>query len=107
MLAMAVSVLMVLAGTGACAISGSRGAAWITLGAAMVWPFVNRPLEGPVLLVIGHAHGLTVSDVLSPAGVLLSVLVLTGRLRGSPQGGAGSNVSRAIPPPACSAGKSD
>ena len=79
---------------GALAVAGSRIAAWITLGVSLVWPFVNRPMEGPVLLVVGQGHGLTVSDLLAPAGVLLSVVVLRGwrrhRLAGSDSGGGAS-----------------
>lgn len=87
MLEIAVVVFIVLVVAGSFAVAGSRVAAWITLAAALGWPFVNRPVEGPVLLVIGQGHGLTVSDLLAPAGVLLAVLALTGRLRRSASGG--------------------
>ncbi|MEP6563435.1 MAG: hypothetical protein ABJD68_20435 [Nakamurella sp.] len=94
MLVIAVAVLFVLALAGSLAVAGSRVGAWITLGAALVWPLVNRPMEGPVLLVIGQGHGVTLSDLLAPAGVLLSVLVLTGRLRRSATGSnAGGDAS--------------
>lgn len=86
MFEIALAVLLVLAVAGCLAVAGSRVAAWITLGAALVWPFVNRPMEGPVLLIIGRGHGLTVSDLLAPAGLALSVLALTGRLRRSAKG---------------------
>jgi hypothetical protein len=78
---------------GALAVAGSRVAAGITLGAALVWPVVDRPVEGPVLMVVGQGHGLTVSDLLAPAGVVVSVLVLSGWLRRPPRG---SNVGRGV-----------
>jgi hypothetical protein len=90
-LEIAVTVVLVMAVAGAFAVAGSRVAAWITLGSSLLWPFVNRSMEGPVLLVVGRGHGLTVSDLLAPAGVLLSVVVLRGwrrrRLAGSDSGG--------------------
>jgi hypothetical protein len=81
MFEIAVTVILVMAVAGALAVAGSRVAAWITLGSSLLWPFVNRSMEGPVLLVVGHGHGLTMSDLLAPAGVLLSVVVLRGWLR--------------------------
>lgn len=94
MIEIAFIVLLVMTVAGFRSVAGSRVAAWITLGAALVWPFVNRPMEGPVLLTIGQGHGVTMSDLLTPAGVLLSVLVLTGRLRRSAKAGnAGGDAS--------------
>ena len=90
-IALAVLVVMTLAGS--LAVAGSRVAAWATLGTALLWPFVNRPMEGPVLLVVGQGHGLTVSDLLAPAGVLLSIVVLRGRLRCEPGGSNGGDAS--------------
>lgn len=92
MFEVALTVLLVMAGAGALAAAGSRRAAWLTLGAAVVWPFLNGPMEGPVMLVVGHGHGLTLSDLLAPAGVLLSIGMLTGwcrrAVRGHSDGGA-------------------
>ena len=94
MFEIAVTVVLVMAVAGALAVAGSRVAAWITLGSSLLWPFVNRSMEGPVLLVVGRGHGLTVSDLLAPAGVLLSVVVLRGwrrrRFAGSDSGGGAS-----------------
>lgn len=78
MFGIALTIALVLAVAGCGAVAGSRVAAWITLAAALLWPFLNRPLEGPVLLVIGQGHGLTVSDLLTPAGVVVSVLAFKG-----------------------------
>jgi hypothetical protein len=93
-LEIAVTVILVMAVAGAFAVAGSRVAAWITLGSSLLWPIVNRSMEGPVLFVVGRGHGLTVSDLLAPAGVLLSVVVLCGwrrrRLAGSDSGGGAS-----------------
>lgn len=86
MLTMALVVLLVMAAAGVRSIAGSRVALWVALAAALVWPFVNRPIEGPVLLVIGRGHGVTVSDLLTPVVVLLSVMALSGRFRRSAPG---------------------
>lgn len=91
MFEIALAVVLVMTVAGCRAVAGSRAAAWTTLATALVWPFVNRPMEGPVLLVIGQGHGVTLSDLLAPAGVLLSVLTLTGRLGRSARG---SNTGR-------------
>jgi hypothetical protein len=75
-------------------VAGFRFAAWITLASSLLWPFVNRSMEGPVLLVVGQGHGLTVSDLVTPACVLLSVMVLRGwgrrRPASSDSGGSAS-----------------
>ena len=41
-----------------------------------LWLLVNKPLEGPVLLVLTRAHGITLSDLLSAAGVILAAVLL-------------------------------
>ena len=105
-MAVALAVLLFMVGAGMCATSGSRVAAWLALGAAFVWPFVNRPLEGPVLFVIGHGHGLTASDLLAPAGVLLSLLAITRRLRGPQEKAVDEGASSGVEVPACSAAQS-
>ena len=74
-------VLIALVAAGSRAVSGSRPAAWTLLGLALLWPFVNRTIEGPVLLVVGVRHGVTVSDLLTPLAALLAVGVLTGLRR--------------------------
>jgi hypothetical protein len=81
MFVIALVVLITLAAAGSRAVSGSRPAAWTLLGTALLWPFVNRTIEGPVLLVVGAGHGLTVSDLLTPPAALLAVGVLTGLRR--------------------------
>lgn len=42
------------------------------LACAVLWPFVNHPLEGPVLWVLSPSHGLVLSDLLVPLGVLIA-----------------------------------
>jgi hypothetical protein len=54
--------------------------AFAFLATALVWPLVNRPLEGPVLIVVAPKHGLTVSDLLTPVAVAVVALQLS-RLR--------------------------
>ena len=76
-------VLIAVVAAGSRAVSGSRPAARILLGLALLWPFVNRAIEGPVLLVVGAGHGVTVSDLLTPSAALLALAVgvLTGLRR--------------------------
>lgn len=53
----------------------SRAWGWLLLLASGAWlPVNNGVLEGPVLLVVTGKHGLTVSDLLGVAGVLLGGL---------------------------------
>jgi hypothetical protein len=56
----ALVVLVGLAAAGSRAVSGSRPAAPTLLGMALLWPFVNRTIEGPVLLVVGADRDLAV-----------------------------------------------
>ena len=78
MFVIALVVLITMAAAGSRAVSGSRPAAWTLLGSALVWPFVNRTIEGPVLLALGRGHGLAVSDLLTPLAAILAVGALTG-----------------------------
>jgi hypothetical protein len=87
-------VLTGMAAAGSRAISGSRPAAWTLLGMALLWPFVNRTIEGPVLLVVGAGHGLTVSDLLASLAALLAVGVLIGLRRRLTSRTAGPDPSR-------------
>jgi hypothetical protein len=44
-----------------------------------LWLLVNKPLEGPVLLVLTRGHGVTLSDLLAVAGVVLAGVLLSRR----------------------------
>jgi hypothetical protein len=46
------------------------------LVAAVVWIFVNKPVEGPVLLLLSPTHGVTVADLGSVAAVLVAGFLL-------------------------------
>jgi hypothetical protein len=41
-----------------------------------VWLLVDKPLEGPVLVAVSRGHGITLSDLLAPAGVALAAVLL-------------------------------
>lgn len=41
---------------------------------ALIWPFVNGPLEGDVLVVLDRTHGITVSDFLSVLAVVIALI---------------------------------
>ena len=41
-----------------------------------MWLLVDKPLEGPVLVGISHGHGITLSDLLAPAGVAFAAVLL-------------------------------
>lgn len=60
--------------------SGRRRWPLLLLLGSLVWPLVNGPLEGPVLWVPIPGHGLTVSDLLTPIGVLAAVSRLRRRI---------------------------
>jgi hypothetical protein len=49
---------------------------------AVVWVFVNEPVEGPTLLILTRTHGVTAADLLSVAAVLVAIGLLLPRRRG-------------------------
>lgn len=53
-----------------------RSAAVALLVAAIVWVFVNGPVEGPVLLLLSPKHGVTVADLGSVVAVLAAAALL-------------------------------
>ena len=70
MLAALVLVALVLA-AGLCARFGMPGV--LTLAAvSIIWLVVNKPMEGPVLLVVVRGHGLTGGDLAGLAGLGLA-----------------------------------
>ena len=44
-----------------------------TLGLAVLWPFVDRPLTGRLLMVLSENKGVTQSDLISVFAVLVVV----------------------------------
>jgi hypothetical protein len=69
---------------------GSRGrlrrtAAVLLLPVSAAWVAFNGRIEGPVLLSLSRAHGVTASDLLAVVGVLVALAVLL-RGRRPPQG---------------------
>ena len=46
-----------------------------TVGLAVLWPFVDRPLTGRLLMVLSDNKGVTQSDLIS----VLAVLIATGQ----------------------------
>jgi hypothetical protein len=53
-----------------------RAAALLLLPASAAWVLFNGPIEGPILLTLSANHGVTVSDLLAVAGVLVAGVVL-------------------------------
>jgi hypothetical protein len=41
------------------------------VGVALLWLRANKPIEGPVLLVLEPAHGLTLADLLAAVPLML------------------------------------
>ena len=72
----AVLVLLALAGTVLLCRRDSPVGPVVLIVLCAVWLLVNKPLEGPVLLVLSHGHGITVSDLLAPAGVAFAAVRL-------------------------------
>jgi hypothetical protein len=59
--------------------SAKRTAALALVVAAVVWAFVNGPVEGPVLAKLTPDHGVTLADL----GSVLAVVVAAGLLMSS------------------------
>jgi hypothetical protein len=77
----AVLILLAIAGT----VPLCRRDTWVWPAVLILlcglWLLVNKPLEGPVLVVISRGHGITLSDLLAPAGVAFAAVVLYRRSR--------------------------
>lgn len=76
---------MLIAGLVLAALTGCLLAAFVTQASlwafgvvilAAVWPFVNRPVEGPVIWHLPSERGVTVSDLLALLCFLLGLLLL-------------------------------
>lgn len=50
---------------------------WALLALAGLWVLFNRPIEGPILMRLGHDKGLTVADLLTIVAGLLAAVRLT------------------------------
>lgn len=48
----------------------------VTVVLAVVWSFVNRPIEGPVIWHLPYEHGVTVSDILALMCFVLGLSML-------------------------------
>lgn len=81
-LTLAVVVLVALVATmGWTIVTRQQVPALALLVCSVGWPFVNGPLEGPVLWVLSPGHGLVLSDLLAPLGVLIATARLYFRRR--------------------------
>ncbi|PHV65358.1 hypothetical protein [Williamsia muralis] len=68
--------------TGAwCLARPSRAAAVVLIFVAVLWVLFNGPIEGHVLLSYTYQNGLTESDLLSLAGVIIALRALWIRRR--------------------------
>ncbi|UQX12196.1 hypothetical protein [Candidatus Mycobacterium methanotrophicum] len=61
-----------------CAAKPDQWSILAVLAFALIWPFVNGPLEGNILLKLNSTNGITVSDLLS---VLAAVIALIQAMR--------------------------
>jgi hypothetical protein len=59
------------------AIKGDRLAALVLVPLSFSWVLFNGPLEGPTLFVVSWSHGVTVSDLIALAGLVIAGWRLT------------------------------
>jgi hypothetical protein len=80
---MIVAVLVLLALAGAALLCRHDSPVWPALLILLcgLWLLVNKPLEGPVLVVVSRGHGITLSDLLAPAGIAFAAVLLYRRGR--------------------------
>ena len=57
-----------------CAAKPDRWSILAVLTFALIWPFVNGPLEGNILLILNSTNGITVSDSLSVLAVVIALI---------------------------------
>jgi hypothetical protein len=74
--AVAVTTLLVMAGSAVAALRGMRGATALMIVAFAVWLLVDEPLEGPVLLILTHSHGVHIGDIVALTGVVIVLMAL-------------------------------
>jgi hypothetical protein len=70
-----------------CAAKPNRWSILAVLTFALLWPFVNGPLEGNILVVLDSTNGITVSDLFSVLAVMIA-LIQAIRLRRTVRSGA-------------------
>jgi hypothetical protein len=51
----------------------------LTVGFAILWVLVNKPVEGPTVLTLSRGHGVTVSDLVSVVAVAIAGRRMLGR----------------------------
>jgi len=75
------AVLVLIALAGAALLCRRDTPVWpaVLILLCVLWLLVNKPLEGPVLIVVSRGHGVTLSDLLAPAGMALAIAVLRHR----------------------------
>ena len=80
---MIVALLVLLALAGAALLCRRDSPAWPVLLILLcgLWLLVNKPLEGPVLVDVSRGHGITLSDLLAPAGMAVAAVLLYRRSR--------------------------
>jgi ABC-type uncharacterized transport system permease subunit len=81
---LAVLLLTVLLFCAATAIAGSRLAALALIPLALAWILFNGPFEGPTLIAFSWAHGVTASDLISFACLIVAAWRLVPVLFRSP-----------------------
>jgi hypothetical protein len=94
---MLLAVLVLLALVGCAVLCWRDTPVWpvVLIVLCGLWLLVNKPLEGPVLLVLSRDHGITVSDLLAAGGVILAAVLLYRRtLRQRARGYAGRDGRR-------------
>jgi hypothetical protein len=71
-----------------CAAKPNRWSILAVLTFALIWPFVNGPLEGNLLLKLSSTHAITASDLLSVLAVVIALVqgirIRRARRRGQP-----------------------
>jgi hypothetical protein len=67
-----VTLLLVLLTAATADRTGQVGAGVLAVS-SVVWFFVNKPMEGSVLLVLGEDHGVTAADLVGVAGLAIAV----------------------------------
>lgn len=78
---LAVLLLAVLLGCALLAVSGDRLAALVLVPLSFAWVVFNGPLEGPTLFALSWSHGVTSSDLISVAGLVIAAWRLAPVLR--------------------------
>src|SRR5512144_1514932 len=54
------------------AVRGDRLAALVLVPLSLAWVLFNGPIEGPTLFVVSWSHGVTASDLIAVAGLVIA-----------------------------------